>query len=257
MSFDLRQSTFIIPYKYDTPERLRNINAVVTYLQKHLQTNIMVWEEGPNSTYKPHSGVDYTYVQSTGELFHRTAILNKLTKKTVTPVVFVYDTDVLLDPAQYVAAQEIIVSRGADMVFPYDGRFLNIHNPDIINYVIQTLSVAGLNNETDTSVNHPNSVGGAIAFKRESYFRFGLENENFVSWGWEDNERITRIQKLGGSIIRIRGPLFHLNHPSSTNSANTSHKPYFDNQQEYIKVANMPPEQLRAYINSWPWRFDE
>jgi predicted glycosyltransferase involved in capsule biosynthesis len=254
---DLSQSSFIIPYKWDSAERHRNLRAIVDYLQKHFITNIFVWEEGEQQTYTPHAGVDYTFVRNTGPIFHRTKILNNLTKKTVTPVVFVYDTDVLLDPDSYSAAQDLIIQQGLDMVFPYDGRFLNVHNPALINYVIQELSIKGLNIETDTSVNHPNSVGGAIAFKRSSYFRFGLENENFISWGFEDNCRISRMAKLGAKVVRVRGPLFHLDHPASTNSANTNHQPYFDNQREYMKVANMTPEQLTAYVNSWPWRYDD
>jgi aspartyl aminopeptidase len=73
-----------------------------------------------------------------------------------------------------------------------------------------------------------------------------------MSWGFEDNERISRLQKLNHQVSRVPGLLFHLNHQRGANSV--PENPYYQkNMQEYYKINSMNKNQLEEYIKNWGW----
>jgi hypothetical protein len=100
---------------------------------------------------------------------------------------------------------------------------------------------------------NPNSVGGAIFYNKNKFIEYGMENENFISWGFEDIERGFRANMLGLKIARVAGILYHLNHPTSDNSSNVRHKAYIDNNRELNRVQSMNKFELQQYIKTWTW----
>jgi predicted glycosyltransferase involved in capsule biosynthesis len=248
---NLKDVTFTIPFKKDTEERLRNLNIVVNFIRRHFDTNIIVCEMDEVQNLGKSNLYDYLYIKANNYIMHRTHCLNVMAKLAKTPIIVNYDTDVVFPLHQYQNATEAIRQNVSDMVFPYGGKFVNLTEPHI-SFIKDTLTLDGID-ESKGSVYHPNSVGGAIFFNKTKFIQGGMENENFISWGWEDNERVTRFSKLGFRINRVSGVLYHLNHPTSSNSSNTQHEYYIKNQQELHRVSSMSPEQLRAYINTWGW----
>jgi len=256
MPIQLSDVTFNIPIRIDTPERVRNLRTTLYYLCHHFETNILVYEESAQSVVPGHLEglpIKYTYkhIQTDSPLMRRTWLLNEMAKASETPIIVNYDADVLMKLEQYNIPTQAIRQNKVDMIYPYNGRFIDIYN-ETLKTVMDTLSVENLE-EKDGNLIHPNSLGGAIFWNKQKFIEFGMENENFVLWGWEDNERLVRAQKLGLKMGRVAGPLWHMHHPPSPNSANTSHKPYFDNQKEFEKVAGMSTEQLKQYIKTWGW----
>ena len=69
-----------------------------------------------------------------------------------------------------------------------------------------------------TSIGMRPSVGGAFLVNRVAYLRAGGENEAFYGWGPEDAERVKRLEILELPIARVKGPLYHLDHPRGINS---------------------------------------
>lgn len=249
--FDMKDITFTIPFKKDSDERLENLLTIIKYIKKYFDTNIMVCEQDDTRKFPEVDGIQYVFIPAGNYVLLRTHLLNKMARMAQTPFIANYDTDVIFRPEQYSQAIQILRENKADGVFPYDGRFFNfIH--DIRKAIMDRLDVSEIT-DGHGHINHPNSVGGALFWNKQKFIEGGMENENFKSWGYEDNERMSRFSKLGYRIARIPGILYHLNHPTSPNSSNTQHKAYQENQWEFYKVANMSKEQLRAYVNSWPW----
>lgn len=253
---DLRDVTFTIPVRIDTPERVRNIRTVVQYICKHFDTNVLVAEESIEAVIPGYFAdlslkFGYAHIQTNNPLMHRTKLLNIMAKSATTPIIVNYDTDVVLKLEQYVAAVQAIRSNQLDMVYPYNGKFIDIHG-EALHKAVNDLDVSSLTEKSGNLI-HPNSLGGAVFWNRTKFIECGLENENFISWGFEDNERVTRATKLGYRIGRIDGCIFHMYHPPSLNSANADHPAYKNNQKEFEKVYHMSPQQLRAYVNTWPW----
>lgn len=253
---NLTDVTFNIPIRIDTQDRVRNLRTTLSFLCRHFDTNILVYEESAKSEVPEYLNglpIKYTYKHfpTNSPLMRRTFLLNEMAKDSKTPIIVNYDADVLLKLQQYKDATEAIRQNKIDMIYPYNGKFMDIFDK-VLDVVITTLNVENLQ-MTDGNCIHPNSLGGAIFWNKQKFIEFGMENQNFISWGFEDNERLVRAQKFGLRIGRIDGPCWHMHHASSTNSANTSHQAYFDNQQEFHKVSSMNPVQIKEYIKTWNW----
>lgn len=247
---DLKDVTFIIPILIDSDDRINNYNIVIDYLLKNFDTNIIVCESDKESHEEilKKDGVEYMFVKNEG-LFHRTKLLNIMTKKAKTNIIVNYDIDVIFNIRQYVEARDAIKSGDFDICYPYGGNFVNIRK-----YYFQQIKDNNLDgiDLDQCEISNPNSYGGAIFFNKEKYIQAGLENERFISWGFEDNERIERLVKLDFKLARIQGQLYHLDHERKINS--TPEQPnYNDNINEYMKVAKMTKNELINYIKTWGW----
>ena len=77
--------------------------------------------------------------------------------------------------------------------------------------------------QTGTSLNEytyctaPNSeaVGGCVVTSAKKFFEYNGFNPNFKGWGYEDNEIVIRVHRLGHTVTRINDPealLFHFPH---------------------------------------------
>lgn len=252
MKKDLNDLTFCIPVRIDSKDRAENLELIIDYLRFHFETKIIVYEDDDYSKLENTlivSGVnDFIFNENKSGKFHRTKILNECYKRANTKFVANYDTDVLFTPDAYVAAVKRLRDGLCDFIFPYDGRFREVHR-DKISKIRENMDVDWIKFE-ETSYIHDSSVGGAIFCNKESYRKSGYENENFVQWGFEDNERIQRWSKLGMRIERTSNWLIHLEHYRSSNSS-PHNDSYLNNQMEYMKVCGMDREDLVRYINSW------
>jgi len=249
---DFKDVTFIIPIRFDSEDRKRNFKITINFLEKTFDTNIIVLESDKDSNEEfvrtVSSKLNYVFEKSENNLFHRTKLLNVMTKMSETNIVVNYDIDVVFKPDQYLACREIL-KNGFNFVFPYSGKFYDI-KPSFFEKV-ESSDFDSIDLNLCTLFN-PNSFGGALFFNKDVYQSIGLENENFISWGHEDWERIGRIQKMGHQIARVNGVLYHLTHKRSINSSDSNPK-YHSNGKEYEKVMSMTKETLQEYINTWNW----
>lgn len=247
---DLKDTTFCIPIRIDSNDRLENLELVIEYLTYHFDTNIIVKEVSQTSMLMYHpfiKKVQYEWEFSDSETFHRTKVLNDMLEMTNTKFWSNYDCDVLFPVQAYIDAVNAL-RKGSVFVFPYQGpfhevprRFIpEVRNKMEVNWI--PLSECGLN--------HPSSVGGAMFHNVEVSKKLGSENENFTGWGWEDNYRINLFQKFGYKIDRVGTVLYHFEHVRGVNSGPSN--PYHNhNQNEYYKCFHMSKEVLDHYISTW------
>lgn len=244
--------TFIIPIRFDSEDRKRNFKLTISFLEKNFDTNIIVMESDKDSNEdfvrSVSNKLTYVFEKNENSLFHRTRMLNDMTKISKTNIVVNYDIDVVFKLDQYIASK-FALSSGVDFVFPYSGKFYDI--PKSKFNLIETNNFDSIDLSQCTLFN-PNSMGGAIFFNKDAYTKIGLENENFVSWGHEDWERVGRIEKMGYKIYRVDGVLYHLTHHRTHNSSG-SNPMYNNNGNEYRKVMSMSKEQLTEHIKTWVW----
>jgi len=249
---DFKDVTFIIPIRFDSEDRKRNFRITINFLEKNFDTNIIVMESdkvsNENFVRSVSNNLDYIFEKDDSHLFHRTRLLNVMTKKSKTNIVVNYDIDVLFTLDQYIASKSTL-DAGIDFVFPYSGKFYDVNLGNFTNIENNEFDKINLNN---CMLFSSNSVGGAIFFKKDAYQKIGLENEKFISWGHEDWERVGRIGKMGYKIYRVDGVLYHLTHIRTHNSSG-SNPMYNHNGNEYHKIMKMNKDQLQEYINTWGW----
>jgi predicted glycosyltransferase involved in capsule biosynthesis len=157
--------------------------------------------------------------------------------KVSTPVTVNYDIDVMLPPDNYEVARDRITKGGYDLIYPY---FLGESQYQITTKSDDLFDPRYLNLA-------PSVAGHVQFFKTESYRNGFMENENFISYGAEDSERLNRFKVLGYKVDHCNGMfVFHIEHSRGINSSWTN--PHFDaNATLYYHLKNMDRDKLIEY----------
>lgn len=240
---DLKHVTFIIPVKYDHKDRKENLELTIAFLNHWFDTNIIVGEQGKGAL-SDVKGCKYMHFDM--DEFWRTKIINDMTRTAKTDIVFNWDADVLAPPAQIINAVEALKTN--DFVYPFDGCFVRIGR----NYIPLIAENMSLDVITTHNKVFEGSVGGAIGYNKEAFFRVGGENEHYLPHGKEDRDRYIRMTTLG-TVKMIPGVLYHIDHFKGKDSRKYNPNTPL-NEAEYRKVSNMNKDELQNYVNTWRWR---
>ena len=253
---NLRDVTFMIPLKMESEDRKKVITLVIDYVLKHLDTKIIICEEGASPVFSQlikrewYPKLTYIFRKNEKELFHKTKNLNLMVRKATTPIVVSLDSDVVFYPHQYQHAAQLIRGNIVDFCYPFNQPNHNIPTAFQTKFGM-TLNLVAL--EPLLKFEHPSPPpGGCFFMNKEKFIKAGMENENFISWGPEDVERRDRLAKLGYRVASCDGKLFHLEHSRTFNS-DTSNPLFKNNEMEYQKIINMSQDQLKQYIGTWQW----
>ena len=255
---DLMDVTFTIPVKFDHWDRVENLELLLNYIEKHFNTNILIYEEDTESKMYserlnfPHGRYKYVFKKGDGKTFHRTRMLNEMAAEATTPYIANWDADILIKPLQILKAVQALRNNECDGVYPYDGKFFTIDRVHYNSIRISNSLICTRHMKFPGNQHEATSYGGAILWNRSKFIQGGMENEHFISYGPEDYERYERFTKLGYRIHRVPGALFHMEHWRGSDSSESN--PFFAaNHIEYERIKNLSKEQLRTEVDNWNW----
>jgi len=270
----LKEATFIIPLRIETDDRMRNIITTLIYLLRNFDTNIIVKEFDSASTFEQSvlpqlqqaltedqlKNLTHVFEKTEEYIFHRTRLLNDMTMMAKTPIVVNYDSDIILPKHVYKQAVDLILNGYSDpnfpdvdaepikVVYPYGygdyQRQVLFTDEQATNFINSNFNFLAF---TETKV-WDAKFGFCQFFDREEYIRLGMENENFVSYGYEDDERYNRFNQLS-HVARIDDAVYHLEHKRTSNSwFNNPH--IEENRSLFEYLSRMSPENLlKHYTN--------
>ena len=221
--------TFLIPTRIETEDRLRNIISSVSYLLKHTDAKVIVKEVAPHNNflfralpiikkYVDITNLTSLYEESNEPLFCKSKVLNDLIVASETKFVANYDTDCILPLDSYYNAYHLLESNQVDVVYPYQCgiyQWRSTYNMDTFNSFMNTLSTNVL--DKDKSLSN-STIGWTQFINRQKYIDSYMMNENFISWGCEDDEFYFRMSTLGNRIARVNNYVYHLEHSRTHNS---------------------------------------
>lgn len=254
---NLNDATFLIPIRIETIERLENLKASTDYLLKYFDTHIFILEASArNSGFLKKclsSKIDLEFIKDNQVIFHRTRYLNMLTAKAETPLIAIWDSDIIVRCEQIIMAIRNLREGRVDFIFPYHGLFLDTGFP-IRNDFLKSSDITFLerNFKKMSAPYGFTACGGGFFANKKVYCKAGKENENFYGWGPEDGERVKRWQILGMRAARVKGPMFHLSHPRGINSGFRSKEDSKKGLREYLRICRMTTNELENEIASWP-----
>ena len=199
----IENTTFIVPLRIESTDRLRNVIVSTCYILDNTDAKVIIQEVDTASTFgvtalpqiKECVGdkverLKHVFEQSTDQIFHRTRILNDMTMMAETPVVVNYDCDILLPLESYQQAEERILDGTYDVVYPYgdgDWQYQIFADDELVsNFINADYNLSELKKKSKV---YDAKYGFCQFFNREKYIEGGLENENFIAYGYEDNER--------------------------------------------------------------------
>ena len=240
--FDLTKTTFIIPLRIETADRMRNIITILIYLTRNFDTKIIVKEVDESSVYEREvlpvlkqalepewlECIHHIFEKSEEFTFHRTKILNDMLWMVDTPVVVNYDSDILLPLESYINATNMIAKgwvhpdvengKPVKVVYPYGcGNYqfqCHVGDNEVTNFINSGFNFEYFNGHMRQ---WDAKYGFCQFFDTEEYKKLGGENENFVAYGYEDDERYFRFNLLS-SVARIDEYVYHLEHGRTKNS---------------------------------------
>lgn len=221
--------TFIIPIQIETEDRLRNIISSVSYLLHHIPAKVIVKEVSSYPNFREialpeiKKRVDtknlINLYEKTEDLwFCKSRVLNDLIVESSTEIVANYDADVILPIESYFEAYDLIKKNEYDVVYPYQCgvyQWKCEYNFDIYSEFIQTLDLKTLDKRKTL---YNSTIGWSQFIRRETYIDSFMMNENFISWGCEDDEFYYRMSILGRRIGRTNNYAYHLEHSRTQNS---------------------------------------
>ena len=283
MSIDLKNTTFIIPLRVDTGDRLRNVVLSTAFLLNKFDTNVIIKEVDSERRFEAYCLpiikriADTTNLRHifevetrTDDSFHRTKILKDMVMESTTDVVVNYDTDIILPLTSYTSAVAML-EKDYDVVYPY--RFGKQGERKVkLNFTVRTQDdmnnfenypeskkfIASSNSDSfdipfDNYFYYPHQQGEGWAeygmvqfFNRKVYMDGFLENEGFIAYAPEDVERHHRWKTLGYRIGRVDNYAYHLEHERTQNS--WFHNPHMQRNNElWEQLKVLDKEQLTEY----------
>lgn len=256
---NLSNSTFIIPIRIESDDRLRNVITSLCYLLSNFNTNIIIKEVDSESVFLNSAlpqieefcerkiDINHIFEKSNDPSFHRQRVLNDMLMEVTTDVVINYDCDILLPKNSYVHAYNMILSGKSDVIYPYgDGMYQK--------QIFATDEIVSdfLNNSFDFKIlekksrDYDSKYGFCQFFNTKVYIEGGMENENFVAYSPEDVERHYRFKKLGYNVGRIDDFVYHLEHSRSHNS--WFNNPHMKNNMDlWEQIQMMSKNELKNY----------
>jgi len=244
---NLNRTTFIIPIKIEHPDRYRNAKIVLGFLNSNFYTNVFIYEVSGEGKTKLDFLESFKNLNikhwciSEEDCFHRTKYLNIMLDEVETPVVVNYDIDVILSPQNYIECQDLILEGRSQVIYPYErgnGQIMVLESFDYNGFKNSEYSMDFLNLSPDKK-EYEAECGHCIFFNTEIYRKWGGENEDFISFGPEDKERMYRFQKLTNSVSWKEGKkVYHFEHYRGNDSAHSN--PHFaHNWKVFENIQNM------------------
>jgi len=220
--YSLLDFTFLIPVRIDSIVRLENLIVSVNYILKHFNTNILILQASDydNGLVKKNinRNIQYIFVEDRDSVFYRTKYINQMTLESKTPLIGIWDADVIIHYKQIINAVEKL-REGYEIAYPYNGDFYD--TSDIIReqfWKKPDIKVLMRHQKKMEMIYGKQLKGGAVFVKKEAYLKAGLENEKFYGWSPEDSERYDRFKIFNYKIYRSNGCLYHLTHSRGSNS---------------------------------------
>ena len=253
----MKDLTFIIPTRIETEDRLRNIISSVSYLLRHLPAKVIVKEVAPQSTFKfraiPEikkyadiSNLTHIYEHTNEPLFCKSKVLNDLIVAADTKFVANYDADCILPLTSYHQAYALLAGDKADVVYPYGCgiyQWKAEYDMQVYQEFVSTLDYRILDKRKCLS---NSTIGWTQFVNRQKYIDSYMMNENFISWGCEDNEFYYRMSILGNRIARVDDYVYHLEH-SRTDNSWFSNPNFNNNWQLWHTIKTFDRNQLIQY----------
>lgn len=245
--------TFLIPVRIESEDRYKNAYKSLEYLCHYAPHKIKIIEDSVECVIPEilskidtnNADIDYEFIQSSNELFHKTKLLNKMLRKSDSKVVVNYDIDILLHPLSYQFCYDLITKEEYDLIYPFAKG----------DYLLNVFSNYQDKFRFDLSKIKPEYCELKICqhglcqfINRKQYLRYGGMNENFVSYGPEDWELGYRFSKFNLKINWINAFIIHLDHIRGINSG-AFHKMAKKNYDLYEWIQTLNLKELKEYYN--------
>ena len=210
---NLSNTTFIIPLRIESDDRLRNVIVSSIYLLDNTDCQIIVKESDKTSVFAENALPQI--IECVGDKADRLTHVFEENQE---------------DPYG--------VGDWQFQIFATDELVSEFINGDYDLSILRTKSRV-----------YDAKYGFCQAFATKKYIQGGLENENFIAYGYEDDERYFRFHKLGYNVCRLDAHVYHMEHVRTNNSWFTN--PFIQNNKNlHDTLMEFDKAQLQEYYEN-------
>jgi hypothetical protein len=218
----------VMTYRGSTQERRDNLRGVLRHLNRtYCEYTLLLIEADATPTFH-WSGlgdpkIRHVFIHDDGP-FPKAKLCNLGAKMCTGSVICFHDADMIANPTYLpLCINSVRHGTTTDALCPFL-RVINISG-DIRADFIETSDYAPLEKYLEGELSdgvdllYDNTPGAIVIFRRAEYLRVGGYDPRFIGWGGEDDELLTRAQRLGVrwySVPDDKAALFHLHHDSSS-----------------------------------------
>ena len=265
--------SFIIHFRKDTNHRMVNLDIVYKYYKAIYPNSEFIFiEDDSKERIKELIKKDDKYIFFKNEKTYNKCIgYNMGLKAASHDIVCFLDIDCLVSIDSLIKGislakkNMIIIGYNGTAIYvehPLKEKITNIQGTELFSYLASCIDeenvVTGYYDRQTYCVGNTQAVGGCLIGKKATFDRINGFNPNFIGWGYEDNEIISRAGTLEVPVARVGNNtpnwfLFHLPHEEGGVAIRDKdrHDYYKHNEKEVQKVESMDKKQLEEYIKSW------
>ena len=264
--------SFIVHFRKDTQHRMNNLDIVYKYYKSiYPKSEFIFVEDDSEERIKDLVRPEDKYIFYKNDSTYNKCIgYNKGLKQASNDVICFLDIDCLVSIDSLIKG--VSLAKKGMIIIGYNGTAIYIEHPlkDKINntgtqlfkfltsHIEEDNIVTGYFDRQKYCVGNTNAVGGCLIGTKDTFAKINGFNPNFIGWGYEDNEIISRAGTLGVPVAKVGNDnpnwfLFHLPHEEGGVAIKDKdkHDYYLHNEKEVQKVEAMDQEQLKEYIKSW------
>ncbi len=225
MQFDLSDCSIVVPVHVDSKERLEHVQFLLAYFKKYFINYRLILTEIGREPKVPASTDPQVQIQFVEQEMFSPADVNWGASLVTTPYFCKWDADALIHPKAIFDAFEVLKNNpNQSFVYPLKDAIFNIADP-LRKKILQTIDLTplplfrkGTLNSFLTipniSVCVLNPTGMIHVFRLSVFKELGGYNEEFVGWGYEDDEIVNRFEKFGHPRVYLKDYIaYHFVHP--------------------------------------------
>lgn len=184
--------TYIIGYRHRN-DRIHNLRRVLDWLSGFGRIEIILVEQDkkqklPDFTLK---GVKYVFTKSNIP-YNRSWAFNVGLKYSTTNVIVFGDSDLIIDPQEMIKSLKMLEEY--ECVSPYSS-VLDLTQSES-NLPIEKLYNISRPGRGENDNQKINLCGGIVMYRKDSLYKIGGWNEDFIGWGGEDNFQEFKTKKF-------------------------------------------------------------
>ena len=252
--YDLKSVTFLITLQTESSFDLENLTFVLKFITENFVTNVIVTEIGIERKFfykTTSSNYRYFFYEINNPIFYNTFFIHQAISKVKTPVLSIWDSNVIVHPSQVINSTELILNDPKKLIVPYNKIIDGISTKMMKKGIEVNQPEGSLSTENKPSLHFYglSTMNGVIFINKDEYLKYGGENPNIIFEPGNSPERLKRLEILGLKKIVLDAPVFIL--AQSKKSNNYSDHILKNNLQEFIRICSMNKSNLEQYVSNW------
>lgn len=243
--------SIVIPFKYDSENRLENILEISKYIKKNWFFDdlfVVEMDDSPKIINLLPSWSNYIFVkEKQNEVWSRSKRINMAVPMVKSQILMILDSDVVVDWNHVDYIINKIKDNELDAATPFENLYHMSRDVVLSEMKKNKIEVASFIKNNEKDISRIFKVNGACFITRVSIFKHirGM-NELFLGWGLEDDELIERYNKLGFRYGRSNGSAIHINH-ERTASCSPEPNYFFGSITEKNRIKLMSKMEILNY----------